>query len=451
MPTYHYKDLPKIISEFNTGPIAPVFLVAGDAYLTQEVTGQLVGLLLPEEIRSFNLESIDGDQEDIYSILERIQTFPFFPGPKVVLVKNPVHLFSTGREDRLWKKAEEAGHAGQANRSAQLLRTLFHNSGISLNKISEGRITAQSLMEKLFPDKTVGIPEWFGLALIYVQEQESGGKSGDLTPDQVLESALERGFPKNHILILQMEGDPGGKRMVNAIAQKGIVLDFSLKQAKKGEQTGTLKGFLNSRLSQEGKSIHPKAEVLLLERIAPEIFQLEMELQKLLSFLGQGKQIQPEHVAALVTGNREEPLYELTAVLGERRLEEGLKKLRQLWEQGYNPLQIMAGIANTLRRLLLAKNILETFSEESRKAWEEFGLFSAKILPRLKQRPLPELLSKLHPYVLYNTLRLAQRFSMQQLMSALETLHKADILIKTGAATSGLLLEDFIISFCRRS
>jgi DNA polymerase-3 subunit delta len=450
MPIYHYKDLPNILSEIKTGRIAPVFLVAGDAYLIQEVTGQLIDLLLPEEFRSFNLETTDGDKEDIYSILERIQTFPFFPGPKVVLVKNPVQLFSAGREDRLWKKAEEFWNAGQTSRCVQMLRTLSQNTGIALVGATSGEGAARALMEKLFSENMGAIPEWLGQALAYMKEHDGGGDPLPLSPDQILESALERGFPKNHVLILQLEGDPGGKRMVKAIAQKGLVLNFSFKQARKGEQTGTLKGFLNSRLSQEGKSIHPKAEVLLLERIAPEIFHLEMELQKLLSYLGQGKQIQPDHVAALVTGNREEPLYELTAVLGERRLEEGLKKLRHLWEQGYNPLQIMAGIANTVRRLLLARKILDAFSEEPRGIWQEFGLFSSRILPRLKPLPLPDLLSKLHPYVLYNTLRLAQRFSVQHLIAALETLHKADRLIKTGGATPSLLLEDFILSFCRR-
>ena len=55
---------------------------------------------------------------------------------------------------------------------------------------------------------------------------------------------------------------------------------------------------------------------------------------------------------------REEPLYELTTVMGEGKLVEALRKLNQLWEQGYNPLQILAGITNTLRRLLVARELL---------------------------------------------------------------------------------------------
>lgn len=450
MPIYHYNDLPKLFSEIKKGKRVPVYLIFGDGYLTHEVTLQLIDLILPEEIKAFNLETVDGEKEDIYSILDRIQTFPFFPGPKVVSVKNPVLIFSTGREDRLWKKAEEAWKAGAFPRSAQLLQTLFRTAGIPSRWKEEGRGTAEGLIEKLFPDKKMISPEWFDQALSYIKEQTTEAETISLNPEQVLESALGRGFPENHYLIFQLEGTPGSQRMVKAIAEHGLVLNFSFKQGKKGEQTATLKGFLSSRLSQEGKSIHPKAEALLFERIAPEIFQLEMELEKLVSYLGDKKQIQLDHVAELVTANREEPLYELTGVLGERRLEEGLKKLKQLWEQGYNPLQVLAAIANTLRRLMAAKKILKTVFEEDNSLWPDFGQFSAKILPRLKQTPLPESLAKVHPFVLFNTLKIAEKFSLQQLISALETLQEVDLLIKTSGATPSFLLEDFIISFCRK-
>jgi DNA polymerase III subunit delta len=451
MPSYHYNDLPKIFSEIKKGEKAPVYLIFGDSYLAQEVTLQLIDLILPDRFKAFNLETVDGEKEDIYSILERIQTFPLFPGPKIVSVKNPVLIFSAGKEDRLWKKAEEAWKAGTLTRCAQLLQALFRTAGISSNWKEEGGVTATGLIEKLFPDKRISSPDWFEQAFLYLKEQTTEAETTPFHPDQVLESALDRRFPENHHLILQLEGNPGSQKLVKAIAERGVVLNFSFKQGKKGEQTATLKGFLSSRLSQEGKSIHPKAEALLFERIAPEIYQLEMELEKLFSFLGDKKQIQVEHVTELVTANREQPLYELTGVLGERRLEEGLKKLKQLWEQGYNPLQVLAAIANTLRRLMAAKKIMKKAIDGPDGVLPDFGQFSARILPRLKQIPLPESLSKVHPFVLFNTLKIAEKFSLQQLIASLETLQQADWLIKTSGATPGFLLEDFIISFCRKS
>jgi DNA polymerase III subunit delta len=450
MTTYTYKDVPRILAQAEKGQPAPIYLISGDSYLSQDVHQQLISRLLPEERRSFNLDTVDGEKEGFYSILERLHTFPFFPGRKVVTVKNPVQIFSPGSEDQLWKKAEEAWQKGQQERCTRLIRTLLQSAGFSLKITVEGFPGNEELLaEKLFPNKNGLLPTWFKEALIHIKDQLPE-ESEALNPDQLLESAIHQGFPKDHILILLVEGSPGAKKIVKSIAEYGVVLNLSVRQGKKGEQTVTLKAYLRSRLSQEGKSILPQAEALLLERIEPEVFLLEMEIQKLFSYLGDRKQILPKDIIELVGSNREEPLYELTTVLGERNFEEGLRKLKQLWEQGYNPLQILAGITNTLRRLLVAKELLETVSEAPARVWQDFGTFSAKILPQLKEIPLPDLLSKVHPFVLFNTLKTAGNFSVPHLISAMEDLHEADRRLKTSAATPAFLLEDFIISFCKK-
>ncbi|MBA4392344.1 MAG: hypothetical protein C0407_02210 [Desulfobacca sp.] len=448
MPTYTYKDVSQVLVQAEEGHPAPIYLIAGDPYLAEEFQRQLIHRLLPEEKRSLNLEVVDGEKEDILSILERLQTFPFFPGRKVVSVKNPVQIFSTGDKDRLWKKAEEAWRKGQSVSCTRLIRTFLQQTGIS-PKLLEGGVkeNEEVLRAKLFPHKKDLLPDWFKEALIYMKDllpEESGIQN----PDQLLESAIHQGFPKDHILILLVEGSPGAKKIVKSIAEHGVVLNVSLRQSNKKEQTVTLRAYLKSRLSQEGKSIQPQAESLLLGRIDPEIFLLEMEIQKLVSYLGDRKQILPKDITELVGSNREEPLYELTKVLEERNFEEGLQKLKQLWEQGYNPLQILAGITNTLRRLLVAKELQEKISDAPVRAWQDFGIFSAKILPQLKEIPLPELLSKVHPFVLFNTMNTAKKFSLPQLISALNALHEADRRLKISGATPAFLLENFIISFC---
>jgi DNA polymerase-3 subunit delta len=449
MPFFSYKDISKILEQAEKEHPAPVYLIAGDTYLANDVLQKLIARLLPLEQQSFNLEIVDGEREDIPSILERLQTFPFFPGRKVVSVKNPLPIFATGSQDRLLQKAEEAWQKGQPERCSRLLRTLLMNAGISPDLMEKGYpVSDDTLMEKLFPEKEGTLPNWVKEAILQMRDQ---GPAEFLTqnPDDLLESAIRKGFPKGHILIVTLEGPPGIKKIVKTMAEYGVVLNLALKQGKKGEQTVTLKGFLKARLGEEGKTIMTQAEAILLERVGSETFLLEMEIQKLVAYTGDRKQIQPRDVTEIVGAFREEPLYELTAVLGERKWEEGLRKLSQLWEQGYNPLQVLAGITNTLRRLLTAKELLETISEASPRIWQDFGAFAAKVLPRLKQIPLPATLSKVHPFVLFNTLKTAQNFPRSHLIMALEILHEADRLLKTSGATPAFLLEDFIFSFCK--
>jgi DNA polymerase III subunit delta len=449
MPFFSYKDIPKILEQTEKGHPAPVYLIAGDPYLVNDVHQKLIGFLLPQERQSFNWEIVDGEKEDIHSILERIQTFPFFPGPKVVSVKNPILIFSAGNDDRLLKKAEEAWQKGQPDRCARLLQTLLQNAGIPLDLIEGGYKEIEDVLrERIFREKDGPIPNWSKEALIHMQTQLPM-KLVIRNPEDLLESAIRKGFPKGHILILLMEGPPGLKKIVKSISEHGAVINLALREGKRGDQTAALKGFLKTRLAQEGKTILPQAEALLLERVGPETFLLEMEIQKLAAYTGDRNQIRPKDITEIVGAFREEPLYELTAVLGERKLEEGIRKLNQLWEQGYNPLQILTGMTNTLRRLIMAQEILGTISQTPPRVWQEFGAFSARVLPQLKQAPLPETLSKLHPFVLFNTLKTAQNFSGLQLVLALEALHNIDRLLKTSAVTPAFLLEDFIISFCK--
>ena len=129
MPTYTYKDISMILTQAEKGQSHTVYLISGDSYLVREVHQQLINRLLPEEMRSFNLEMVDGEKEDLHSILERLQTFPFFPGRKVVSVKNPIQIFSAGSEDRLWKKVEEAWEKGQPERCARLLGPFYKIGG----------------------------------------------------------------------------------------------------------------------------------------------------------------------------------------------------------------------------------------------------------------------------------------------------------------------------------
>lgn len=450
MPVYTYKDTSMILAHVEKGLPAPVYLIAGDAFLSKEVHQQLIIRLLPEEIRPFNLEFADGEKEPIHSVLDRLHTFPFIPGRKVVSVKNPVQLFAPGNDERLWKKAEEAWKKGQKERCAYLLGTLFQNAGISIGTgVEEFPGNEEDLVEKTASHKKNPLPDWCREALTLLKDQISDG-STNLNADQLLESALRKGFPKDHILILLLEGPPGTKKIVKSISELGVVLNLSLKQSKKGEQTTTLKSYLRSRLFQEGKTIHPQAESLLLERIPPEVFLLEMEIQKLSSYLGDRVKILPNDITELVGASREEPLYELTTVLEARNVEQGLQKLNQLWEQGYNPLQILAAITNSLRRLVLAKELREIGTETSLRVWNDFGAFSAQLFPKLKQLPLPEPLSKVHPFVLFNTLKTAEKFTMGHLIASLEALHGADRLLKTSGSAATFVLQDFIFSFCKK-
>ncbi len=450
MPVFAYKDLPKLLAQLEKGRPAPIYLITGDPFLIRTFYQELIDRLIPKEQQAFNLELVDGEKEDVRTIIERMQTFPFLPGPKAVVVKNPLPLFDVANEERLWKKAEEAWGKGDRERALRLLRSLLTGSGISVPPVNKEDFPGKKPGRTKFPSgRDENLPPWLKEALVHLKELPEE-ESPPQSQAQTLEEAVLVGFPPNHFLIILLEGSSGSKKIVKTISQVGAVCNLSVKQEKKGEQTATLKGLLRNRLSVEGKTIHPQAEALLLDRVGPEPSVLEMEIQKLVLYLGERKQIEPQDVLEMTGGFREEPIYELTAVLGERKPIKAVEMLNQLEEQGYLPLQILGAMANFFRRLLTAREALKSLPPLPRRLLEDYGPFSTRVLPLLKESPAGEFFSQTHPFVIYNTLKTAQTFSQSQLYQAFTSLQVIDRLMKTSGADPSLLLQDFILRFCQQ-
>jgi DNA polymerase III subunit delta len=443
MPTVPYRDLAKIIARIQAGKAAPVYLIAGDPFLAGQVHQQLLEALLPEALRALNWEQVDGEKEEIPALIERLRTYPFFPGRKVLSVKNPGILKPAEPEDLLWSRAEEAWEKKRPERCLQILSRLQPKSR---QPASAGDLQGlTSLFKKARPtspgETLVG---WLDQALAYWTRHPMDW----FNPETLLEQALTVGFPEGHVLILLTEGLASSKAIVKTITQQGILIDLTLKKAKKAEQTATARRYLQDRLAREGKRMGMEAEVLLLERVGPELGLLEMEIQKLVNFSEEGV-IPLEAIEALVAANRDEPIYDLTAALGRKNPLEGLRIFRRLGEQGVHPLPILAGLINAFRRFLLARERLAPLGSQATHHLEDYLPFTQKVLPRLSKEPLPESLSKLHPFALFNTFRGAQNFTLSELVRSLESLQRIDRQLKTGGGTDRFLLEDFILTFGR--
>ena len=54
MPTSTYRDIAEIIEQVQAGRAAPVYLIAGDPFLSRQVHQQLLEALLPDAIGALN-------------------------------------------------------------------------------------------------------------------------------------------------------------------------------------------------------------------------------------------------------------------------------------------------------------------------------------------------------------------------------------------------------------
>ncbi len=117
--------------------------------------------------------------------------------------------------------------------------------------------------------------------------------------------------------------------------------------------------WMRDRARQQGKSLTPEAEMLLLTLQGPDLLRLAQEVDKLCLFVGEGQQIDLEAVEALVGQGRVHGIFELTRAVGHRDLDGALSCLRRLLEGGEEPLAILGMLARQVRLLLRAKDLVD--------------------------------------------------------------------------------------------
>ena len=87
MPEIHHKLLKKYLKDLKRDPtkaFAAVYLLFGEELLVKSAYTELLDALLPEGNQSSNFDPVEGAAENIYDVIESVNTFSLLPGTKVL-------------------------------------------------------------------------------------------------------------------------------------------------------------------------------------------------------------------------------------------------------------------------------------------------------------------------------------------------------------------------------
>ena len=180
-----------------------------------------------------------------------------------------------------------------------------------------------------------------------------------------------------------------------------------------------LQSWLISHLRKLRTEIEPQAQRRILEMVTSDLHTLTNELNKLAAAALPSGRITVELVDALISRSREHLNWELSdhMVAGNRKA--ALETLRDLLDDGVEPVMLLGLIAGTYRRMALARELLSQGVAPA-------GIFSEVRMPPFKQR---DYLSMLH--------RSDSRAVTQKIQRIAET----DLNIKTSKATPRMQVE----------
>lgn len=472
------------VSDFLKKPQAvrghAVFLVQGESMLVRQSVAPLIDSLLDGASRDISCEVIDGLLDNVPEVLEQVNTYAMQVGPKVVWFKD-AKLFDGGSgQQRIIDQVQAALEGDDMDRAAKSAARLFGKAGLDILTVEPGSTLPAELQPLL---DTVGEDAVNRLITIC---HDRGWTAAAQDYVDTLGKAIEKGFPPNHYLVITTsERVPKNRKLYKSIQSIGVVVDCHVPQgerrADKMAQEVVLRQILDEALHKAGKRIHPSlfAKLIQLTGFNPATFRDNIE--KLVDFSGDRQEITAKDMDAVLQRTKNDPIYELTNAIADRNLNASLFYLDALLGADWHPLQMLAALANQIRKLLIAKDF--TRSEFGR-AWRTgiaYPQFQSSVLPAIQsfdaqvagqladwqkdELPKPagkgkkgakkggsELALAPNPsnaYPVYQTLLKSDNYGYSDLVRIMAEISQVDLKLKSSGQDAALLMKHLVMRICR--
>jgi DNA polymerase III subunit delta len=207
------------------------------------------------------------------------------------------------------------------------------------------------------------------------------------------------------------------------IAKNTIIGKFLSTNAKQISEGGVnermLLSWIKKRFSDDKCSISSDAAHLLIEHTLGEMSILSMEINKLISFAGEGVMIQSSHIKEIIPKKSDLIIFQVLDALADKKTADGIRLIHTLIHNGEPPERALSMVVNHFIKVLLAGELTK----------QKLG--QKEIAGRLK----------CHPFVAKKSIASSRRFKRNELLKYLEELQKADVAFKTGKAEPLFALE----------
>ena len=476
-----HQALSKHLAECKKTRFPQVYLIFGESYLRRKACQALIDALVPDAAqRGQCVESAEHiDRAQVADLLEQLNTYSFFSSTQVVVLRNALVFSSSRNREEPLKKIKKAYDNNDMDKAADLFLRLLGQSHMVLEDLG-----TQTVAEKFNIDAAAfnGL-EWINEIISYCQRQalEVPQVSDDAT---LLLNAIKRGFPKHHYLILTADAADKRTGLYKAVKSGGTVIDCSVAKGARKKDREDQQQLLYTQakeiLTAAGKKMPPKALEEMYRLIGFDMYAFSRSLEKLINYTGTRETIDAADIKTVLIKSREEPIYELTGAISDKKAVDALRLLSELLHAGYHYLQVLMAITNQIRRLLLIKGFIDSGDGNRWHANMSYDQFKNIVMPMIqkydteltekispwteksdkaasgekKQKPVTEQIiarQPNNPYPIYQQFRKADHFSRNELTAALNRVHEADVMLKTTGRVPEFVLQELIISICRNT
>jgi DNA polymerase III subunit delta len=473
-----HSQLADAIQKAASEALPGIFLVHGQEMLVEQAVESLVVKLLDGASRDLCCDTVEGLMEKIPDVLAQMNTFSMMADCKVVVFKEAKLFEGRTNHQRLAEQIIEAWDGEDLERAAKSLVDLCTQLAIepeqatgASQEIEPWRQLHQGLGDQ-------GLEKVVQFAIARGRQSTAGGN--DL---ETLLAAVTKGFADRHHLIITVNAKvPKNLKLYKSIRDHGWIIDCNVpmgeRRADRMAQEGVLRQALETILGPTGKHLQAGAFETLCRLTGFDLRTFVQNVEKLIDFTGERTAIAVEDVQTLLRRTKSDPIFELTNAVAERNLNQALFFLHSLLDGRLYPLQILAALANQIRKLLVAKSFALSQQGKCWRAGMAYAQFQSGVMPAIAEfdRQIREISmgwrasadeaedgkagepktrldvvlapNANNPYPVYQTLLKSEKYTQQELLAAMALLNQADVRLKSSGQDAALVLNKTVMDIC---
>jgi DNA polymerase III subunit delta len=277
---------------------------------------------------------------------------------------------------------------------------------------------AEELKDATFLDDASTMPMFGESKVLYLKDAAVLEKS--LTRiKEYLEKYLDQPSA-NTILIFDVDAWEGRAKLKNILAKKTTVVEFHPLSEKE------IPSWITTHLRTLNFQIDSAAVQELTERLGSDLTKISGELEKLMLLCQTEKRITLQDVEATVGSTPTATVWQWTEALLDQNAQRAIETLKDLLERGEEPVYLIGLLAKQYEKMILTKEMVQQ------------KIPNATIAQKIN-KPV---------YYLQNYLNQIARFTMNDLVKAVNVLSFADRSLKTSQASEQNILQLLTIQLC---
>lgn len=155
------------------------------------------------------------------------------------------------------------------------------------------------------------------------------------------------------VLVIISEKIDRRRKFFQVFGKKGALVEF------KPLYPNQIPAFVQQQVQAAGKRLTEDAMALFCRRVGTNLQEIQGELEKLFSYLGERSLVDVEDVRCVVSDVRTESVFDLTNAMGKKQSSESLRLLGRLLGEGIAPLVILNMMVRHFRQLWKTTALLE--------------------------------------------------------------------------------------------